>query len=330
MQYRNLAKDQKRVPNYSEPWGTVYLNGEYIPAEQAKLSIADLGFLMGDAVYDVARTVNHKPYRLKDHIERLYKSLKYLRMDPGVTQEEMEQITLRVLEKSVHLLGENDEYWLTQRVSRGPHPASFHNLSYRSSCTLLVYCSPVPFRNHASAYKRGQKMITVSVRRIPPECVDPRIKTQSRLNFILAILEAKQKDPEALPLMLTLDGNITETWGANFLFVSNGKVMSPVANTILEGITRKTIFELANDLGLQTIEGNFTPYDVYNADEAFLTATGSFILPVCSLDGIKIGEHIPGQITRRLIKAFSEQVGVDIVEQALSHLSEEEKSKLNG
>lgn len=325
MQEKNLAKKGKRVKFFHEAWGIVYLNGEYIPAEQAKLPINDMGFIKGDGVFDVCRTFNHKPYKLKEHIERLYKSLKYVRIDPGITPEEMEQISLEVLERNVHFFGEDDDFQIVQRVTRGPFPATFPlNLAYPPSPTVYVYFSPIAFENFARLYKTGRKLVTVSVRHMPPECVDPKVKHQSRLHFILALLEAQQKDPEAWALMQDLEGNITEPWGANLLFLSKGKIMTSTRQTILEGITRETVLKLANELGLPVIEGNFTPYDVYNANEALVTATSYEILPVCSLDGIKIGEQIPGPITTRLIKALSEEVGIDIVEQAMSHLSEEE------
>jgi len=329
MQKKNPVKKEKKVKSFHEAWGAVYLNGEYIPAEEAKLSFNDLGFIKGDAVFDVCRTFHHKPYKLKEHIERLYKSLKYVRIDPGITPKEMERISLKVLEKNVHLLGENDDYWITQRVSRGVFPASFPlNLNHAPSPTVYVYCSPIPF-DFARLYKRGRKLVTVSIKHVPPECVEPKVKHQSRLNFILAFHDAQQKDPQAWPLMFDLEGNIAETWGANFFFVSKGKIMTSTRRVVLEGITRETIFELADELGIPVIEGNFTPYDVYNADEAFVTATSYEILPVSSLDGIKIGREIPGPVTGRLIKALSEKVGMDIVEQAMSHLTDEERRKLD-
>lgn len=330
MQERKRVGKERKIKVFFEPWGVVYLNGEYIPAEQAKISITDLGFLKGDSVFDVARTFNRKPYKLKQHIERLYKSLKCVRIDPGITKEQMKQITLKVLGKNIHLLGENDDYWLFQRVSRGSCPASFlSDLAHCPSPTVLIYCSPIPFQNFAKLYKTGRKLVTVSVSQVPPECVEPRIKNQSRLNFILAVLEAQEKDPEASPLMRDLEGNITEAWGANFLFVRDGGIMTSNTRMVLEGVTRRTVLELANELGLPVVEGNFTSYDVYTADEAFVTATSYQILPVCSVDGIKIGERIPGPITIRLTKCLSEKIGVDFVGQALSHLNEEERGRLS-
>ena len=330
MQEEILTGNKRRAQVYHEPWGIVYLNGQYVPAEKATISICDLGFTKGDSVFDVTRTFQHQPFKLRAHIERLYRSLRYVRIDPGITPGEMEHITLDVLERNVHLLEKNDDFWLIQRVSRGLFPASFPaHLAHPPSPTVLVYCSPIPFEKFALLYKKGRKLVTVARRNMPSEVLDPRIKCQSRLHFILAMIEAQEKDPEAWPLMLDLAGNITETWGANIFFVSRGKMMTARAQTVLEGVTRGTVFELAHQLGLPITEGDFTPYDMYTADEAFVTATSAEILPVCSVDGISIGETIPGPITGRLMKALSEKVGVDIAEQALSHLNEEEMSKLN-
>ena len=143
-------------------------------------------------------------------------------------------------------------------------------------------------------------------------------------------MDAQQKDAQAWPLLLDLDGNISEPWGSNFFFVSKGSIFTSTSRTSLEGVTKGTVFELAEELGISVIEGNFAPYDVYNADEAFTTATSYEIQPVCSLDAIKIGDKIPGPITSNLIKSLSKKVGVDIIEQAMSHLNKEERSNIDG
>ena len=321
---------KKITTEFHEAWGTVYLNGEYIPANEAKLSFNDLGFTKGDAVFDVTRTFNHKPFKLKEHIQRLYKSLKYVRIDPGLTEKESEEISLELIKRNRHLIEDNDDFWIIQRVPRGVFPSSFpENLDNPPSPTVYLCCSPINF-DFASLYKEGRKLVTVSIKHVPHECVDPRVKHQSRLNFILAFLDAQQKDAQAWPLLLDLEGNISEPWGSNFFFVSKGSIFTSTSRTSLEGVTKGTVFELAEELGISVIEGNFTPYDVYNADEAFTTATSYEIQPVCSLDAIKIGDKIPGPITSNLIKSLSKNVGVDIIEQAMSHLNKEERSNIDG
>ena len=287
------------------------------------VSVLDLGFVKGDAVFDVCRTVKHKPYKLVEHIERFYTNLQYMKLDPGISTEDLKNICLKVLEKSLHLLKENDEYWIFMRVTRGSNP--YFPLNYVTGCipTVVVYCVPIDFTHFAKQYKQGRRFVTVSTRAMPSECLEPRLKSGSRQHFMRAVIEAQEKDPEAHPLLLDIYGNIAEPWGANIFFLKKGRIMTPSRQLVLEGITRDTVLETARELGIVIVEGNyFKPYDVYSADEAFVTTTSYTVLPVASLDGVKIGTKIPGPITEKLIKAVGEKMGTDLIEQAMSHLTE--------
>jgi branched-chain amino acid aminotransferase len=320
---------EKQDKGWHHPWGTVYLNGKYVRGEEALVSVLDLGFVKGDAVFDVCRTVRHKPYKLDEHVERFYRNLRYVKMDPGLTPEEMKQISINVLEKSVHLLKENDEYWIFMRVTRGSNPYFPLNYVNGARPTVVVYCVPIEFRNFAKQYKQGRRFITVSVRAMPSECLEPRLKCGSRMHFMLALAEAQEKDPEAHPLLLDIYGNIAEPWGANFFIIRKGNLLTPNRQLVLEGVTRETVLEIAGELKIPVIVGNyFKPYDVYTADEAFVTTTSYKILPVQSVDGVKIGTKIPGPLTERLTEAMSKKVGIDLVGQAMSHLTEKERKEL--
>ena len=164
--------------------------------------------------------------------------------------------------------------------------------------------------------------------RTPPQCADPKAKLTNRMNQLQARFEAQQSDPEALPLILDLDGNIAESNTANFFFVSRGALCTPRARNVLGGITRTTILEIAESLGIEVIEGDFTPYDVYTAEEAFLSGTSGTMLPVKSLNGSPVagGEALPGPVTMRLIRAWNELVGLDLVAQALNHLGDNKRT----
>jgi branched-chain amino acid aminotransferase len=148
------------------------------------------------------------------------------------------------------------------------------------------------------------------------------------MNHNMAIFEAKQVDPRAIPLMLDLDGNISESNAHNFFLVSGGKLCTPSNKNVLDGITKDTIFSLAAKLGIEVLDGNFTPYDAYNAEEAFLASTSPTILPVQSVNGVRPTADVPGPVTKRLIQAWSEMVGIDIVAQALAHLDAAEGQPL--
>jgi branched-subunit amino acid aminotransferase/4-amino-4-deoxychorismate lyase len=143
------------------------------------------------------------------------------------------------------------------------------------------------------------------------------------MNQVQAALEVKQTNPSAIPLILDSDGNIAETNTGNFFFVSDGRLHTSSARTVLGGVTRATILEIANELGIESVEGNFTPYDVYAADEAFVCSTTPVIVPAVSLNGAPVGDgNLPGPVTLRLMKRFVELAGVDFVSQAISKLGD--------
>ena len=194
--------------------------------------------------------------------------------------------------------------------------------------TVVMYCLDVGFSGFAHAYLDGLKLVTPGVRRTPPQCADPKAKLTNRMNQLQARFEAQQSDPEALALMLDLDGNIAESSTANFFFVTGETLYTPRARNVLGGITRTTILELAEQLGLEVREGDYSPYDVYNADEAFLSGTSGTMLPVRSLNGNQLpgAGTLPGPVTMRLIEAWNELVGLDFVAQALNHLGDNKRT----
>ena len=147
---------------------------------------------------------------------------------------------------------------------------------------------------------------------------------------IMAAFEAKQVNPRATPLMLDMDGNISETHLGNFFFVHGGKLCTSTDRTVLGGVTRSTLFSIAGELGIPVVEGNFTPYDVYCADEAFTASTSPSVVPVKSLNGVAIGTALPGPITLQLMREWEKMVGIDFVSQALGHIDDRDKQSLLG
>ncbi|HEV8725976.1 MAG TPA: aminotransferase class IV [Candidatus Binatia bacterium] len=304
----------------------VYLNGAFVPESEAKVSVLDSGFNAGDGVYDVTRTFRHKPFRLREHTERLFRSLRYTRIDCGMSIAEMEKTTLEVLERNRPLLGENDDCALWQVVSRGLRSAVGNRVS--GSATVTVYSVIVNFPEFASFYVEGAPLVIPSTRRIPPECLESKAKITNKMNHNMASFEAKQVDPRAIPLMLDIHGNLSETSAHNFFLVIDGKLCTPSDRNVLGGITKATIFELARELRVEVVEGNYTPYDLYNAEEAFLASTSPTFVPIKTVNGAKIGNGAPGPVTLRLIGAWNKMVGTDIVDQALGHLEQSERDRL--
>lgn len=293
----------------------LHLNGKIIRESEARISLFDYGFQEGYGVFDMCRTFNGKPFKLTEHVDRLFRSLRYARIDPGLSVQEVEKISLEVLELNEPLRGKNGDYWITQTISKGDNwPLS------PGSPTVAIYCIPLPFARWAKYYQTGVHAVITSVRRTPPECVDPKAKVLSRINLQLASAEASRVDSVAYSLLLDLKGSITEGNGLNFFIVKKDRLLTPTSRSVLCGISRETVIELATEMGIEVKECDLQPYDVYTADEAFYTTTSRCVLPVTRVDGLTISEGTPGEVTLQLLKAWSEKVGIDIVQQALSHL----------
>ncbi|MBN1315179.1 MAG: aminotransferase class IV [Anaerolineales bacterium] len=298
----------------------VYLNGQFIPESKASISIHDLGFVLADAVYDSTRTFGGIIFKLDEHIDRFYRSLKYVRIDPGMTKREMAELTMQVLDANRHLLQEGDDYWVTQRVTRGVRTLDkYHQM--KSNPTILIQCTPLPFQARAHYYRDGLPVVVPSIRRIPPECMSPRAKSQNYMNLVHGDLEVRAQNPDAWAIQLDMNGNLCEGIGSNIFVLREGVLRTPLERYVLPGISRKTVLELAQDLDIRTSEEDIDLFDAYNADEVFVTSTSFCICPVHSVNGVVIGSgEIPGPVTGRLFEAYSKLVGIDIAGQYLARL----------
>lgn len=286
----------------------VYLNGTVIEESKALISPFDRGFLWGDGVYEITPCFNGRLYRLADHLDRLFRSLRYVRIDPRMGKAELEEITLRLLEANQPRLKPQGVYRVGHWITRGmDHPS----MAARDAGppTLFIFWRPVPTRDLARLYVEGIALTIVPTRRIPPQCVETRAKVTSKMNQILAELDADVRGAQSL--MLDLHGNVAENSVANFFMVRGGVLWTPPERNILEGITRKVVFELAQKLGIAILERDFTFYDLAQAEEFFLTSSAICAMPVRQIDGFKPRAPVPGPITRRLIHAFAEETGFD-------------------
>ena len=296
-----------------------YFNGRFLPEPEVRVPFRDRGFKYGDAVFDTTRTFGHRVFKMREHIDRLYRSLRYLRIDPGLSPAAMADITEEVLRRNLPLLDPEDDYWVTQRVSRGLD-ASDQTIFGHEGSTVIVECVPLPLRERATLYRDGIRVLTPSIRRAPPAALSPRVKTHNYLNVIAANLEVKARDPEAWAVLLDTDGNLAEGMGSNIFVVRGGTVCTPREQHVLAGISRETVIDLARGLGVQVAETDLDLYDAYNADEAFLTSTSLCICPVRSVNDVRVGSAIPGAITRQLSDAYCRFVDFDFVGQYLKRL----------
>jgi branched-chain amino acid aminotransferase len=278
-----------------------------------KIDPMDRGFTVGDVVFDVARTFNGKSFRMEDHIQRLYRSLKFVRIDPGLSAKEMLDISEEVVQRNDHLRAEVGDFTITQFVTRGPGSSS------RSAGppAVCVKVAPIGFGRFADLFKDGAHGVITRTRSYPVESLDPKVKNYSRMNFNLADLEAADVDPEAWPILTDAEGSLTEGTGYNVFLVTDGVIRTPGDRNILQGVSRGMVFDLARQLNIPLVEEDLQPYDLYTADEAFFSGTSPCILPVSKVDQREIGDGRPGPIVQQLLSAWSETVGMDIVDQAL-------------
>ncbi|MGH2490545.1 MAG: aminotransferase class IV, partial [Candidatus Limnocylindria bacterium] len=204
----------------------VWINGEMVPASQAKVSIFDRGFQYGDAAFDAMRTYNHKPFRPDDYLDRFFASLKSLAIDPGVTRAELRKIIDKVLAANLPLITEHEDCQVILRCTRGAD--SKRDVLDPGPPTLIVE-TPL-FRIDAAAYYTGVELVTSSIRRFPAEVASPRAKTHFRLNNVLADLEVRQQNPKARSLMLDLSGNVAEGSSYNVAAMVHGTLITPKNN----------------------------------------------------------------------------------------------------
>jgi branched-chain amino acid aminotransferase len=297
-----------------------YHNGRFLPEREVLVPFRDRGFKYGDAVFDTTRTFGHRVFKLGEHVERLYRSLRYLRIDPGLTPTAMVEITEEVLRRNLPLLEPDDDYWVTQRVSRGLD-ASGQAIWSQTGSTVIVECVPLPLRERAPLFRDGIRVLVPSVRRTPPDALSPRVKTHNYLNLIAANLEIAARDPEAWAVLLDTRGNLAEGLGSNVFLVQRGTLYTPREQFVLAGISRDTVIALARDAGLAVVEKDLDLFDAYNADEVFLTSTSLCICPVRSVNEAVIGGgQVPGPVTRQLTEAYCRLVDFDFVAQYLKRL----------
>jgi branched-chain amino acid aminotransferase len=294
----------------------VYLNGEFVSASRAQLPIYDSGFVVGATVTEQTRTFRGSPYRLGDHLDRFFRALHFTSIDIGRSLSELVQIADKVIAHNTALIDPGDELGLIYFATPGEY-RTYAPGPVRATPTFCVHTFVLPYELWAAKLENGAHLVTPSIRHVPPQCLDPKMKYRSRMHFYLAEKEAQLADPDASALLLDLDGNIAETNAANFLMASRGSVISPTTRNTLPGISRMTVIELAAELGIPFVERDIQVFDAVNADEAFLSSTPYCLMPVTRINGRTIADGRPGPIYRRLLDAWGRRVGLEIERQII-------------
>jgi branched-chain amino acid aminotransferase len=275
----------------------VYLNGEFVPKEEAKISVFDHGLLYGDGVFEGIRSYSGRVFKLDEHLKRLYDSAKVIMLKIPLEMDEMREVVLETLRRN----NLRDAY-IRLVVTRGVGDLGLDPDKCPEPTVFCIADKIVLYPE--KYYKEGLRIVTVPTRRNYVEAINPRIKSLNYLNNILAKIEGKIANaPEAI--MLNSEGYVVECTGDNVFIVKKGVLKTPpVYIGALEGITRNCVMDLAREMGMEVKEELFTRYELYTSDECFLTGTAAEVIPVVEVDKRPIGEGKPGPITLKLIDAF--------------------------
>jgi branched-chain amino acid aminotransferase len=275
----------------------IYIDGKYFDRNEARISVFDHGLLYGDGVFEGIRIYGGKVFKLKEHVERLYQSAKAILLDIPISRAEMENATL----EAVHENAKKDGY-IRLLVTRGEGPLGLDPSSCGKPSVIIIVGDIQLYPQEY--YEKGIAVVTAASRRMPADSLDPRVKSLNYLNNVMAKVEAKQAGClEAV--LLNHEGYVTECTADNIFIVKHGTLLTPAPHYgALDGITRMTVMNIAGSCGIASRETALTRYDLYTADECFMTGTGAEIMPVTMIDGRLIGAGGPGPVTKRLIKGF--------------------------
>ena len=277
-----------------------WIDGSIVNEEQAKVSVFDHGLLYGDGVFEGIRFYNHRVFRLQKHLQRLYHSALAIGLDIPYSKAELEAAICDVIQEF-----EKPEGYLRLVVTRGKGPLGI-NPAQCIKPTAFIIAEQLNFVSE-DVQRKGAKLIIASTRRLSPDGLDPRVKSLNYLNHILARMEANHACADEA-ILLNAQGHVTEGSTDNIFIIRNNIILTPaISDGALEGITRDIIFEISEEQGFSCNEKTLSPYDLYTADECFLTGTAMELVPVSEIDGRKL-PSCPGSTFNKLHNFFKEKI----------------------
>ena len=301
------------------PRRLVYFNGEFVQEQEARISIYDSALMFGDMVFEMTRSFAGTQFKLREHLDRLYASMKYVQIPPPMSIEEMEAAVLETIEANKPAFAADDEHRVMIDVSRGLLSIYQGIEGARKGPNLIIADFPLRWTvaGMGKLFDKGINAVIPSQRALPAHLLDPKVKSRSRMHYLMANIEVSPLPGDNnWALLLDTDGFVAEGTGDNFFTVKGNTIYTPEGRNVLRGISRAFVLEeLGPALGYPCVETNLSPYDVATADEAFMTGTPFCLLPVTALNSNKIGTGKPGPVTRHLLEEWSARVGVDIVGQ---------------
>ena len=278
------------------PPGIAYMNGEYVPMCEAKISILDWGFLRSDATYDVVHVWKDRFFRLDVHLDRFFSSAEKIHMNMPVTRDELAGILAQCVVRSGH----SDAY-VEMIITRGVSPV-FSRDPRDSKPQLICFAIPFGWILKPDDRERGLSIAVSDIRRISPASVDPTVKNYHWLDLVMGLYDAYEKGAENV-VLTDENGNLTEGPGFNVFAVTDGKIITPDSG-VLQGVTRRSAIELAEELQITVTEQSFSAAMASRADELFATSTAGGIMPITKINGNPVGAGGLGDITRQLIDAY--------------------------
>ena len=275
----------------------IYIDGKYYDQKDAKISVFDHGLLYGDGIFEGIRAYNGRVFKLTEHIDRLFCSAKAILLKIPLSHGEI----VRAVVETCRRNRVRDGY-IRLLVTRGAGTLGL-NPNRCKNPSIIIIADKIQLYP-AELYERGMEIVTVPTTRNLHSALNPAIKSLNYLNNILAKIEANNAGCEEA-IMLNAEGFVSECTGDNIVIVKAGQMLTPPLSAgALYGITRGVVIELAREDGLTVAEPNLTRYDLFNADECFLTGTGAELIPIVKIDGRVIGAGKPGPITRRLVDKY--------------------------
>ncbi len=279
----------------------IYIDKKYYDKDNAKISVYDHGLLYGDGVFEGIRIYNGRIFKLTEHIKRLYQSAKAILLEIPMSMAEMEQAVSETVR-----INKKENGYIRLVLTRGTGALGINPMQCPEPSVIIIVDDIQLYPDEY--YQDGIRVITASTRRLQADSLDPRIKSLNYLNNIMAKIEAIQAGCQEA-IILNRNGFVAECTGDNIFIVKNNFLITPASNQgALDGITKNTMLELAKSKGISTQEGALAQYDLYTADECFLTGTGAEIIPVVQIDGRKIGSESPGKTTLKLMEAFRKEI----------------------
>jgi branched-chain amino acid aminotransferase len=321
-QAAGLTRPSTGVPmSAGDTHRSVYYNGKMVPEHEARVSIFDSALMYGDMAFEMTRTYNHKPFCLREHLVRLYNSLKMMRIDPGMTIDEMEHMTLEVLKANMQTEPDDVDWQIMHDVSRGTM-GIYHSIGEGGGNdggpTVSINCWPLITHqgSYAPNYESGVNLVVSPVTQLPAHLLDLKAKTRSRLHYQMSVLNSQQYEGTVDPVLLDPDGYLAEGPGWNIFLVKDGVLLTPEGRNCLIGVSRQNTIKLATTAGIEVSEQNLGRYEAMTADEIFITSTTKALCWAKTWEGQVIGEGKPGPVYQRLMRAWKEHVECDFVEQA--------------